>query len=186
MWTWFSDPFGTTAANSNPAGAGTFVYNLRFPGQVYDPQAGLQQNWNRDYDPTIGRYVEPDPISIVPGLGASSLEVGAVWPYMTNVHSSQFSQLNFLYPYAKSNPLGRKDRIGLQDEAPSDTTGAGEQSQAACDAEDNRKEAEENAANARAKGDPAAYSREMNRALYWLMQYYTNVGTPLNSTDYGQ
>ncbi len=31
MWTWFSDPFGTTAANTNPAGAGMFVYNLRFP-----------------------------------------------------------------------------------------------------------------------------------------------------------
>jgi len=33
MWTWFSDPFGTTAANTNPAGAGPFAYNLRFPGQ---------------------------------------------------------------------------------------------------------------------------------------------------------
>ena len=31
MWTWNSDPFGTDAANTNPAGAGTFAYNLRFP-----------------------------------------------------------------------------------------------------------------------------------------------------------
>jgi hypothetical protein len=28
MWTWFSDPFGTTAANDNPAGAGAFIYKL--------------------------------------------------------------------------------------------------------------------------------------------------------------
>ena len=35
MWTWNSDPFGTEAANPNPAGAGTFSYNLRFPGQVF-------------------------------------------------------------------------------------------------------------------------------------------------------
>ncbi len=68
MWTWFSDPFGTTAANSNPAGAGTFKYNLRFPGQTYDSQAGLHQNWNRDYDPTIGRYVESDPIGLHAGV----------------------------------------------------------------------------------------------------------------------
>jgi uncharacterized protein RhaS with RHS repeats len=36
MWTWNSDPFGTDAANANPAGAGTFAYNLRFAGQVFD------------------------------------------------------------------------------------------------------------------------------------------------------
>jgi len=41
MWTWFSDPFGTDAANSNPAGAGVFTYNLRFPGQYYDAETGL-------------------------------------------------------------------------------------------------------------------------------------------------
>jgi hypothetical protein len=28
-------PVGTDAANENPAGAGTFPYNLRFPGQVF-------------------------------------------------------------------------------------------------------------------------------------------------------
>jgi len=33
MWTWFSDPFGADAANSNPGGAGAFIYKLRFPGQ---------------------------------------------------------------------------------------------------------------------------------------------------------
>jgi RHS repeat-associated protein len=67
MWTWFSDPFGTTAPNTNPAGAGSFVYNLRFPGQIYDPQAGLQQNYFRDYDPAVGRYVESDPIGLASG-----------------------------------------------------------------------------------------------------------------------
>ena len=55
MWTWNSDPFGTDAANRNPAGAGTFAYNLRFPGQVFDGQAGRHQNYFRDFDPAIGR-----------------------------------------------------------------------------------------------------------------------------------
>jgi RHS repeat-associated protein len=68
MWTWFSDPFGTTVANSNPAGAGAFTYNLRFPGQIYDSQAGLQQNMRRDFDPQTGRYVESDPIGLMGGI----------------------------------------------------------------------------------------------------------------------
>ena len=34
------------------------AYNLRFPGQYYDAETGLSQNWNRDYDPLTGRYIE--------------------------------------------------------------------------------------------------------------------------------
>ena len=59
-----SDPFGTDAANANPAGAGTFAYNLRFPGQVFDGEAGLQQNWHRDFDPATGRYLQSDPLGV--------------------------------------------------------------------------------------------------------------------------
>jgi len=68
MWRWFSDPFGTNAANSNPAGAGTFPFNLRFPGQIFDGQAGLHQNGFRDYDPAIGRYPTSDPIGLGGGV----------------------------------------------------------------------------------------------------------------------
>jgi RHS repeat-associated protein len=81
VWTWFSDPFGTTLPNQNPAGAGSFAYNLRFPGQVFDGQAGLHQNRLRDYDPAIARYVESDPIGLWGGsystytyAGGSSLK----------------------------------------------------------------------------------------------------------------
>jgi RHS repeat-associated protein len=66
MWTWNSDPFGTDAANPNPAGAGAFAYNLRFPGQIFDGQAGLHYNWYRDFDPASGRYVESDPVGLKP------------------------------------------------------------------------------------------------------------------------
>jgi RHS repeat-associated protein len=64
MWTWFSDPFGTDAANANPAGLGTFTYNLRLPGQVFDGQAGLHYNWHRDFDPATGRYLQSDPLGV--------------------------------------------------------------------------------------------------------------------------
>jgi RHS repeat-associated protein len=43
-------------------------YNLRFPGQYYDAETGLLQNWNRDYDPIVGRYVESDPIGLEGGV----------------------------------------------------------------------------------------------------------------------
>ena len=52
-----ADPFGTTATNQNPAGLGTFVYNLRFPGQMYQAETGLNQNHFRDFDPAVGRQV---------------------------------------------------------------------------------------------------------------------------------
>jgi RHS repeat-associated protein len=67
-WRWDADPFGTTAANQNPAGLGTFVYGLRFPGQYYMAETGLNQNWNRDYDPLIGKYIESDPLGLKAGL----------------------------------------------------------------------------------------------------------------------
>jgi RHS repeat-associated protein len=37
-------------------------YDLRFPGQIYDVQAGLHSNGMRDYDPSTGRYMQPDPL----------------------------------------------------------------------------------------------------------------------------
>lgn len=41
---------------------------LRFPGQYEDPETGLYYNLNRYYDPTLGRYLTPDPIGISGGL----------------------------------------------------------------------------------------------------------------------
>jgi RHS repeat-associated protein len=69
MWTWYSDPFGTDAANENPAGAGIFKYNLRFAGQLFDGQAGLHANGQRDcYDPATARYCESDPTGLDGGI----------------------------------------------------------------------------------------------------------------------
>ena len=66
IWSWDSDPFGTTQANENPTNQGTFNFNLRFPGQYYDQETKTHYNYFRDYDPSTGRYLQSDPI----GLGA--------------------------------------------------------------------------------------------------------------------
>ncbi|MFC5771131.1 RHS repeat domain-containing protein [Thauera sinica] len=80
VWRWESDAFGSTAANADPAGTGTSTtVNLRLPGQYFDKESGLFYNWKRYYDPTIGRYISPDPIGIAGGLN--------------------------LFGYAKQNPL---------------------------------------------------------------------------------
>ena len=40
---------------------------LRFPGQWFQSESGLHQNWMRDYDPTTGRYIQADPLGLTPG-----------------------------------------------------------------------------------------------------------------------
>ncbi|MBD3679671.1 MAG: hypothetical protein HUJ27_14895 [Rhodobacteraceae bacterium] len=41
--------------------------DLRFPGQWFQAESGLHQNWMRDYDPTTGRYIQADPLGLVAG-----------------------------------------------------------------------------------------------------------------------
>jgi len=55
----FGELFSNTIANVEN--------NLRFPGQYFDAETGLHQNWFRDYQPKTGRYGEADPIGLVAG-----------------------------------------------------------------------------------------------------------------------
>jgi RHS repeat-associated protein len=87
VWQWESAPFGDTPADQNPSGLGTFVYNLRFPGQVYDAESGTNYNYFRDYDAGTGRYAESDPIGLEGGVNT--------------------------YAYSGADPLGKADPFGL-------------------------------------------------------------------------
>jgi len=63
VWDAYVTPFGSakvfTTATANT--------DLRLPGQWYQAEAagsGLNQNGYRDYDPTLGRYIEADPLGL--------------------------------------------------------------------------------------------------------------------------
>lgn len=76
-WRWDNtDAFGVNAANENPGTGGVFKYGLRFPGQYYDAETGTHYNYYRDYDSSIGRYTQSDPIGLGGGIN-TYLYVGA-------------------------------------------------------------------------------------------------------------
>jgi RHS repeat-associated protein len=68
-WKWEStEAFGDSPADQNPSSLGTFAYNLRFPGQYFDVETGRHYNYYRDFDPSIGRYLQSDPIGLKGGI----------------------------------------------------------------------------------------------------------------------
>ena len=68
IWRWDSHPFGLGDADSDVDGDSLrFEYALRFPGQYFDESTGLHYNYYRTYDPSIGRYLESDPIGLAAG-----------------------------------------------------------------------------------------------------------------------
>jgi len=63
VWDGQFDPFGEEVALT-----GLATLPLRFPGQYADEESGLSYNYLRDYDPTLGRYLQSDPIGLAGGL----------------------------------------------------------------------------------------------------------------------
>jgi len=61
VWRASYDPFGNVRATT-----GTPT-TIRFPGQWFQSESGLRQNWMRDYDPTTGRYMQADPLGLIDG-----------------------------------------------------------------------------------------------------------------------
>src|SRR3970040_2182403 len=70
VWRWDqTEPFGNKPADEDPdANSVAFDLPLRLAGQRYDAETGLHYNYFRDYDPSLGRYGESDPVGLHGGL----------------------------------------------------------------------------------------------------------------------
>ncbi len=66
VWTASYLPFGGLRVSTGVPLA------LRFPGQWFQSESGLHQNWMRDYDPTTGRYLQADPLGLIAGTSLYS------------------------------------------------------------------------------------------------------------------
>ncbi|MFH0725198.1 MAG: RHS repeat-associated core domain-containing protein, partial [Pseudomonadota bacterium] len=80
VWDAVYDSFGNILINTESINS-----NLRMPGQYFDAETGLYYNWNRYYDPKIGRYLRTDPF----GDGLN------------------------LYAYCQNDPINFMDPMGL-------------------------------------------------------------------------
>ncbi len=100
VWRWdTAEAFGGTVPDQNPNNQGTFVYNQRFPGQVFDAETGLFQNWNREYNARQGRYIQSDPIGLAGGINTfayvegdplSLVDPAGLWGYMVNTDAGYY------------------------------------------------------------------------------------------------
>ena len=92
-WRWEGNAFGDTVPNEDPTATGVpTTINLRYAGQYFDRETGLHYNWNRYYDPRLGRYITSDPIGLRGGLNT--------------------------YTYVRNNPLRYTDPLGLLNPGP--------------------------------------------------------------------
>jgi len=92
VWEITTKPFGNGATIT-----GTANLNLRFPGQYFDAETGMNYNYYRDYNPEIGRYLQSDLSGINKGF-------------------------NHLYAFVGNNPVIFIDIFGLSCEVASSST----------------------------------------------------------------
>jgi RHS repeat-associated protein len=113
VWDAIWRPFGAVHSIT-----GSASNNLRFPGQYFLIESGLHYNWHRHYDPTIGRYLQADPVSVVSLskiIDATRIQRTVFWSdENADLPSAMAEFLDGpgIYPYARNSPAGYIDSDG--------------------------------------------------------------------------
>ena len=84
VWDGVFTPFGQPYSIT-----GSLSQNIRFPAQYADAETGRFYNWHRDYDPTLGRYIQSDPMGLAAGINTYSYA-----PSNPPLPKSQILQIN--------------------------------------------------------------------------------------------
>lgn len=137
VWNAFFLPFGAVDVI-----LGSATNNLRFPGQYFLLESGLHYNWHRHYDPTLGRYLQADPLRDVLAMTPENLDgttsfasggfrrgsqraLAATLPQLTaalpqggfnsqvDQELPEFANGPSIYAYALSSPILKVDPMGL-------------------------------------------------------------------------
>jgi len=107
---WMADyqPFGKLQPNQS----NSLELYSRFPGQYVDNETGIYYNYFRDYDPSIGRYIESDPIGLLRNYEEPQLQISID---LGALEETDFANevLNHTYGYVGQNPQYWFDPFGL-------------------------------------------------------------------------
>jgi RHS repeat-associated protein len=101
-WNAVREAFGKTAV----AADSQMTYLLRFPGQWADGVGGFSQNWKREYDTNVGRYMLFDPIGLSGGMNVFAYSLSSPTRYLdpfgtsvigTWINAPRFNLVDFDY-----------------------------------------------------------------------------------------
>jgi len=102
VWQWQPTPFGM----GKPSGS--IALNLRFPGQYYDSETGLNYNWHRYYSSSTGRYLRTEPTGLAFGMNPfryalaspiTHFDANGLWASsILTIHQGVTSDVNNLMP----------------------------------------------------------------------------------------
>ena len=101
VWEASHTPFGELHRET-----GAIPQPLRFPGQYDDGESGYHYNYFRDYDPSIGRYVQSDPIGLEGGINTYAYVGGnpLYWSDPSGLEPGRFPDGNYWDNDALYNP----------------------------------------------------------------------------------
>jgi RHS repeat-associated protein len=116
----FGHPTVTDWDGNNPRSYSWYGNRFMFTGQEYFPELGLYDYRNRFYYPTLGRFLQTDPMGLqTEGEKLSAGQKALFSPGGVAPQAFSGSEMN-LFRYCGDDPVDRSDPLGLSPEATRD------------------------------------------------------------------